>query len=184
MKNGPSKVLSQEIYRLEWKARQRKESAFPLGMKILDDRLQFGLYLSSLFLDSLRKRSFWIQIMQVELQNEKRKDRLLQYYISKTQKSEKMYIRARNFLAGGQSHNARFFKPYPFYAARARGKYIWDVDNNRYVDYWMGHTALILGHSPSIVVRDLVKQSANGLLFGAANKFAVELAELVSKCVP
>ena len=59
-----------------------------------------------------------------------------------------MYAKARELMPGGQSHNARFFDPYPFFAAKAKGKYLWDIDGNRYVDYWMGHTALILGHSP------------------------------------
>jgi glutamate-1-semialdehyde 2,1-aminomutase len=108
----------------------------------------------------------------------------LRDYLSRTKESKKMYELATTFLAGGQSHNARFFKPYPFYAAKARGKYIWDVDGNRYVDYWMGHTALILGHSPKVVGDELSKQAHNGLLFGAPNKFAVELADLVSKSVP
>lgn len=108
----------------------------------------------------------------------------LRSYLSKTTDSKKMYNFARKFLAGGQSHNARFFTPYPFYAARARHQYIWDVDDNRYVDYWMGHTALILGHSPKVVTYELREQIDNGLLFGAPNRFAVELAELVSKCVP
>ena len=82
------------------------------------------------------------------------------------------------------SHNARFFEPYPFYSIRARGKYIWDIDQNRYVDYWMGHTSLILGHSPNVVTKELRKQIGNGLLLGTANKYAVELSELVNACVP
>jgi glutamate-1-semialdehyde 2,1-aminomutase len=108
----------------------------------------------------------------------------LETYEAKTKRSKKMYLEAREVLAGGQSHNARFFEPYPFYAARARGKYLWDVDNNRYVDYWMGHTALILGHSPKIVSEVLANQVRNGLLFGTPNKYAVELAQLVTRCVP
>lgn len=108
----------------------------------------------------------------------------LETYLARTRRSAEMYNKARKFLAGGQSHNARFFEPYPFFAVKARGKYIWDVDNNRYVDYWMGHTALILGHSPRVVTIELKKQVDNGLLLGVANKFAVDLAELVSNCVP
>jgi glutamate-1-semialdehyde 2,1-aminomutase len=111
------------------------------------------------------------------------KNDYLERYLSKTPASHAMYRKARRFLAGGQSHNARFFNPYPFYAARAQGRYIWDVDNNRYVDYWMGHTALIFGHSPKIVSNELRKQIDNGLLFGTPNKFAVELGELVTNCV-
>ena len=87
-------------------------------------------------------------------------------------------------MPGGQSHNARFYEPYPFYADRASGKYIWDVDGNRYTDYWMGHTALIMGHSPSLVVRAINSQSRNGLLFGSPNKYAYELASLVNRSVP
>ncbi len=94
-----------------------------------------------------------------------------------------MYEKALRVMPGGQSHNARFFDPYPFFAARAKGKYIWDVDGNRYVDYWMGHTALILGHSPEVVARDIKTQASRGLLFGSPNKYALELAELVKDTV-
>ena len=95
-----------------------------------------------------------------------------------------MYLDSSKIMPGGQSHNARFFDPYPFYASRARGKYIWDVDGNRYTDYWMGHTALICGHSPPFVVRALKKQVSNGLLYGTPNRHAHELAKLVNETVP
>ena len=105
-------------------------------------------------------------------------------YRSKTNRSLKMYEQASVIMPGGHSHNARFFPPYPFYAERARGKYIWDVDGNRYVDYWMGHTALILGHSPAVVASVIKAQSTNGLLLGSPNRYAFELASLVNKAVP
>ncbi|MGA2875370.1 MAG: aspartate aminotransferase family protein [Nitrososphaerales archaeon] len=105
-------------------------------------------------------------------------------YTTRTKKSYRMYLDASKIMPGGQSHNSRFFSPYPFYANKARGKYIWDVDGNRYTDYWMGHTALIFGHSPSFVVKALKKQVSNGLLYGAPNRHAYELARLVSETVP
>ncbi len=105
-------------------------------------------------------------------------------YLSRTRKSARMYSRAREIFVGGQSHNARFFEPYPFYAIRARGRHIWDMDGNKYTDYWMGHTALILGHSPKVVSEALNGQTKNGLLFGAPNRLAYELGELVTKTVP
>lgn len=95
-----------------------------------------------------------------------------------------MYLESSKIMPGGQSHNARFFEPYPFYATRARGKYIWDLDGNKYTDYWMGHTALICGHSPPFVVNAIKKQVSNGLLYGAPNKYAYELASLVNEAVP
>ncbi len=105
-------------------------------------------------------------------------------YAKKTKNSYKMYSEAKRIMPGGQSHNARFYEPYPFYSERAHGKYIWDLDGNRYVDYWMGHTALILGHSPSVVSREIKSNVDNGFLYGSPNKYAFELAELVVKCVP
>jgi glutamate-1-semialdehyde 2,1-aminomutase len=108
----------------------------------------------------------------------------LDAYLSKTKGSAKLFSRASEFFVGGQSHNARFFKPYPFFAARSSGKYIWDVDGNRFVDYWMGHTALILGHSPKVVTDELRDQIKNGLFFGSPNIYAYELGELIHKNVP
>jgi glutamate-1-semialdehyde 2,1-aminomutase len=105
-------------------------------------------------------------------------------YERKTRESFRLYQKSSTIMPGGQSHNARFFDPYPFYASKAKGKYIWDVDGNRYTDYWMGHTALIFGHSPSFVTSVIRNQSSNGLLYGAPNKFASELAGLVNETVP
>lgn len=105
-------------------------------------------------------------------------------YRRKTKKSYRMFLGASKIMPGGQSHNARFYAPYPFYGSRARGKYIWDIDGNRYVDYWMGHTALIFGHSPQFVVKALKNQASNGLLYGAPNKHAYELAHMVNQIVP
>ena len=71
----------------------------------------------------------------------------------------------------GRATTRAFSIRIPFFAVRAKGKYLWDVDGNRYVDYWMGHTALILGHSPEIVARDIRTQATQGLLFGSPNKY-------------
>ena len=49
----------------------------------------------------------------------------------------------RAFRAGGGT---------PFFAVRAAGARVWDVDGNEYIDYWMGHGSLLLGHGhPAIV---------------------------------
>src|SRR5919199_2957235 len=105
-------------------------------------------------------------------------------YKSKTHKSKMLYRRAVKVFAGGVNHNIRFFEPYPFFASAARGKYLYDVDGNKYTDYWMGHWALILGHSPKAVVKALSEQTKNGTLYGTANKVSVELGELIKKLMP
>src|SRR5919197_3009844 len=105
-------------------------------------------------------------------------------YKNKTHKSKMLYSRATNVFAGGVNHNIRFFEPYPFFTTAAKGKYLYDVDGNKYIDYWMGHWSLILGHSPKPVVKALSEQIKNGTLYGTVNKVSVELAELIKKLMP
>lgn len=105
-------------------------------------------------------------------------------YERRTAKSRKLYARATKVFPGGISHNIRFFEPYPFFVESAKGKKLVDADANSYTDYWMGHWALILGHSPKPVVDALVGQSRSGTLYGTVNRPSVELAEMIQKLMP
>ena len=105
-------------------------------------------------------------------------------YEEKTPSSRKLYQEARNLFPGGVQHNIRFFSPYPFYVIRARGQHIYDLDGNEYTDHWMGHMALILGHTPSPIVRALARQLPNGTHFGVVNSQQVELGRKVHELVP
>src|SRR5919199_4547681 len=105
-------------------------------------------------------------------------------YKNKTRKSKMLYDRAAKVFAGGVNHNIRFFEPYPFFTAAAKGKYLYDVDSNKYTDYWMGHWALILGHSPLQVVQALSNQIRNGVLYGTTNDISLELGEYIQKLMP
>ena len=108
----------------------------------------------------------------------------LKNYKHKTKKSGRLFSRAVKVFPGGVSHNIRYFEPYPFFVTGAKGKQLSDVDGNKYTDYWMGHWALILGHSPKVVVNALAEQAKNGTLYGTANRVSVELAETIQKLMP
>ena len=105
-------------------------------------------------------------------------------YERKTKKSRSLYFRSTNVFPGGINHNIRFFEPYPFFTKAARGKYLLDVDDNEYTDYWMGHWALILGHTPDIVCNSLLKQIRKGILYGTTNELSVDLGETIQKVMP
>src|SRR5207248_3184869 len=60
----------------------------------------------------------------------------------------------------------------------------WDVDGHEYVDYWMGHGALFLGHCHPAVVRAVQEQMARGTHLGASHEPEVRWAELVNELVP
>jgi len=109
---------------------------------------------------------------------------LTEAYETRTRKSKELFERAKKVFAGGVNHNARFYEPYPIFVSRAKAQNIWDEDGNRYTDYWLGHMALLLGHSPGIVVDALRAQASYGTHYGMGSRLSVELGEEVHKTVP
>ncbi len=106
-------------------------------------------------------------------------------YEKRTKASGRLFERAKKVIPGGICHNLRYFAPYPFYVDRARGAYVWDVDGNRYIDFWMGHYAHILGHRDEEVVEKVSSCiRERGYHFGLVNRDEVKLAELVVELVP
>jgi len=98
--------------------------------------------------------------------------------------SQGLYERARKIFPDAVTHDNRRMQPFPLYVARADGAYKWDVDGHRYVDYWMGHGALLLGHNPP-AVRDAVREQAlKGTHYGACHEKEVEWGEWVCRLVP
>ena len=76
------------------------------------------------------------------------------------------------------------FDPYPIYVDHALGPVKWDVDGNRYVDYFGGHGALILGHNHPKVMAAVHAALDRGTHFGACHELEVRWAELVCQMVP
>jgi glutamate-1-semialdehyde 2,1-aminomutase len=105
-------------------------------------------------------------------------------YVSKTPKSKILLKRAEKVLPAGVSYGIRYFEPYPFYTVKAKGSKLYDVDGNRYIDFWLGHSALILGHSPPAIVKAVKQQLENGTQYGTSHELEIELAEKVAEIVP
>jgi glutamate-1-semialdehyde 2,1-aminomutase len=98
--------------------------------------------------------------------------------------SQALYERARRLFPDAVTHDNRRMQPFPLYVDRAEGAYKWDVDGNRYVDYWMGHGALLLGHNPRPVVDAVREQALRGTHYGACHVKEVEWGEWVCRLVP
>ena len=98
--------------------------------------------------------------------------------------SRALYERAQGLFPDAVTHDNRRMQPFPLYIERAEGALKWDVDGHRYVDYWMGHGALLLGHNPP-AVRDAVREQAGkGTHYGACHPKEVEWGEWVQRLVP
>ena len=105
-------------------------------------------------------------------------------YREKTRKSARLFTKAKKVHINGVHHNIRFFEPYPFITKSAEGKFLKDVDSNKYVDYWMGHWSLILGHAQKQIQKKAVGQLKKGWMHGTSNENAISLSEKISKAVP
>lgn len=98
--------------------------------------------------------------------------------------SAELFDRATSVLPGGISHDSRQTEPFPLFMARSNGSRKWDVDGNEYVDYWMGHGALILGHGYPPVIKAIQEQAVLGTHYGASHELEVQWAELIQSMVP
>lgn len=67
---------------------------------------------------------------------------------------------------------------------RAQGAYLWDADDNRYVDVVCEWGPLIAGHAHPDVLRAVNDAASRGLGFGAPTAIEVELAERIVAAVP
>jgi glutamate-1-semialdehyde 2,1-aminomutase len=94
------------------------------------------------------------------------------------------YQAAQAIFPSGVTHDSRYLKPFPIYISHAQGAHKWDVDGNEFVDYWMGHGALLLGHNAAPVVQAVTEQLNRGTHFGAAHELEVAWGGWVQRLVP
>lgn len=96
-------------------------------------------------------------------------------------KSQKLWNKAVNVLPGGISHNIRTFGlpmigGFPILVKSSFGPYIVDFDDIKYLDFWNGHFAMILGHNPPEVQEIVREYLQYGWHFGTNTEYQIELA--------
>ncbi len=109
---------------------------------------------------------------------------LVARYQKEFPRSARLYERAVSAIAGGITHDSRFFTPFPIAVERTQGAWKWDVDGRRLVDYWMGHGSLLLGHAYPAVVEAVSAQASRGTHYGASHELEVEWAEIIIDALP
>jgi glutamate-1-semialdehyde 2,1-aminomutase len=99
-------------------------------------------------------------------------------------KSEDLFKEAKNFLPGGVNSPVRAFKPYPFFAEKAKGPFIYDVDGKSYLDYCLAYGPLVLGHANPNIVEAVYKQLLKGSAYGVPTEGEINLAKEVVRRIP
>jgi glutamate-1-semialdehyde 2,1-aminomutase len=105
----------------------------------------------------------------------------------KVDASRKLQKRAEQMIPGGVNSPVRAFRSVgcdPPFIVRGQGSHLWDVDENRYIDYVGSWGPLILGHAPPGVPEAIAAAAKNGTSFGASTAAEADLAEIVISAFP
>ena len=104
-----------------------------------------------------------------------------------TSRNSALFERAKQLIPGGVNSPVRAFKAVggtPRFVQRAQGAYLWDADNQRYIDYIGSWGPMILGHGHPAVLEAVQKAMLEGFSYGAPTEREIEMAEEIIKLVP
>lgn len=102
-------------------------------------------------------------------------------------KSQFLFNRAQKSIPGGVNSPVRAFKSVggtPVFIKRAKGAYLYDVDNNKYIDYIASWGPMILGHAYQPVVDAIREYATYSSSYGAPTELEIDMAELIISMVP
>jgi len=90
-------------------------------------------------------------------------------------------------MPGGVNSPVRAFKNIngnPIFFKKAKGPYLTDADNNKYIDYIGSWGPMILGHSNPKIIKAISKQLELGTSYGAPTSIESDTAKLIKECFP
>ena len=106
---------------------------------------------------------------------------------NKIKNSIKLFKEAKLHMPGGVNSPVRAFKNIggnPIFFKKAKGAYVFDADDNKYIDYIGSWGPMILGHSNKQIINSITKQLQLGTSYGAPTSLESKTAELIKDCVP
>ena len=106
---------------------------------------------------------------------------------NKIKNSIKLFKQAKLHMPGGVNSPVRAFKNIggnPIFFKKAKGAYVFDADDNKYIDYIGSWGPMILGHSNKQIINSITKQLQLGTSYGAPTSLESKTAELIKDCVP
>lgn len=103
------------------------------------------------------------------------------------QTSEQLFQQAQDIIPGGVNSPVRAFNGVggdPVFIEKADGAYVYDAENNAYIDYVGSWGPMILGHNHPTIRQAVIDTAQNGLSFGAPTALEIAMAEKVRDVVP
>src|SRR5215475_12737868 len=104
-------------------------------------------------------------------------------YASARPKARALFERAGHCLVGGvpMQWMSEWPGPFPPFMTEAQGARLTDIDGHRYIDFCLGDTGAMFGHSPPAVAAVIARQATQGLTAMLPSEDAVIVAELLAR---
>jgi len=102
-------------------------------------------------------------------------------------RSSSLFESAQTHIPGGVNSPVRAFKGVggtPLFFKRGEGAYLFDEDDQRYIDYVGSWGPMILGHANEAVISAVRDSLDNGLGFGAPTAIEIDMADKVCEIMP
>ncbi|RVY19932.1 glutamate-1-semialdehyde-2,1-aminomutase [Helicobacter pylori] len=92
---------------------------------------------------------------------------------------------AKQVIAGGVNSPVRAFKSVkgtPPFILKGKGAYLYDVDNNHYIDFVQSWGPLIFGHADEEIEENIINALKKGTSFGTPTELETTLAKEIISC--
>ena len=102
-------------------------------------------------------------------------------------RSKKLFEEAKKVIPGGVNSPVRAFKSVggtPIFIKNAKGAYLFDEDNNKYIDFISSWGPMIIGHAHPEIIKAVNEQSNNGTSYGIPTELENKMAQLVVSLAP
>ena len=102
-------------------------------------------------------------------------------------RSKKLFEEAKKVIPGGVNSPVRAFKSVggtPVFIKNAKGAYLFDEDNNKYIDFISSWGPMIIGHAHPEIIKAVNEQSNNGTSYGIPTELETKMAQLIVSLAP
>ena len=104
-------------------------------------------------------------------------------FVNERPKSKALFERAGKSLLGGVPMNwmVKWAGAFPPFVREAQGAHFFDVDGHRYIDFCLGDTGAMTGHSPAATVSAVEQQVRRGITLMLPSEDAIWVGEELQK---
>jgi glutamate-1-semialdehyde 2,1-aminomutase len=105
-------------------------------------------------------------------------------YVERNPESRRLHAERARVMPGGNTRTVIHVPPFPLTIVRGEGARLTDADGHEYVDFLGEYTAGLYGHSHPVIMEAIREALADGMAFGAPNRYEGALAEAVCDRFP